>query len=369
MKILIFTEGTATMHSTAKDVSREERVRQSSEKTESVKNFHTYIPNGHVVEKLNTWKKQGIEIFYLTSRVTPAEINDVQFTLSKYHFPDAHNLLFRKKGQAYKDVAEALMPDLLIEDDCESIGGEVEMTYPHITPELKTKITSIVVKEFGGIDNLPDDLNQLLESSLKMELTQPIVGVCNDEVLHPVFCGQFTSYYNLLKQDRTNFTALVLSGLFLHLALESYLTWITRWLLKNVNRRKNRKLIKIWENHFENSVNLNKKFQFFADSFLTDTDIPKVREIKNFISKLAELRNKIVHGHEFSITRWSTGKVEKTKLAELLTIEKISDYYDGFRGCMGMMPGLFKKIDMDDITPGVPSKEWIVDYLTFKFKE
>ncbi|MFL5661861.1 MAG: hypothetical protein ACJ8BW_10990 [Ktedonobacteraceae bacterium] len=46
----------------------------------------------------------------------------------------------------------------MIEDDCKSIGGEPEMTFPQLQPELQASITSIVVKEFGGIDHLPDDL-------------------------------------------------------------------------------------------------------------------------------------------------------------------------------------------------------------------
>lgn len=54
------------------------------------------------------------------------------------------------------------MPDVLIEDDCESIGGEKEMVYPHIKPELRTKIKSIVVEEFEGIDHLPDEIDLLL---------------------------------------------------------------------------------------------------------------------------------------------------------------------------------------------------------------
>jgi hypothetical protein len=50
------------------------------------------------------------------------------------------------------------MPDIIIEDDCESIGGETEMIYPQIEAELRGKTRSIVVKEFGGIDHLPDEL-------------------------------------------------------------------------------------------------------------------------------------------------------------------------------------------------------------------
>jgi len=71
------------------------------------------------------------------------------------------NLLYRKEGQEYKDVVESVVPDIFIEDDCASIGGEAEMTYPHIKPEIQPKIHSIVVKEFANIDYLPDDVNEL----------------------------------------------------------------------------------------------------------------------------------------------------------------------------------------------------------------
>jgi hypothetical protein len=37
-----------------------------------------------------------------------------------------------------------------------------EMTYPHINPKLKAKIKSIVVKEFSGIDHLPNDIAILI---------------------------------------------------------------------------------------------------------------------------------------------------------------------------------------------------------------
>ena len=50
------------------------------------------------------------------------------------------------------------MPDVLIEDDCESIGGTKEMTYPNMSNVAKQKIHSIVIKEFEGINNLPIDI-------------------------------------------------------------------------------------------------------------------------------------------------------------------------------------------------------------------
>jgi hypothetical protein len=145
------------MHKAAANVSREERVKQSANNEESLNEFKTYIPNGNAAGKLERWRNQGAEIYYLTSRRLQPEIMDIFFVLNKYNFPDIHNLLFRKGDQEYKDVAEELMPDILIEDDCESIGGEKEMTYPNISLGVKDMIKSVVVKEFQGINHLSDD--------------------------------------------------------------------------------------------------------------------------------------------------------------------------------------------------------------------
>lgn len=162
MKILVFTEGTISMHLTCEGLTREERVQQSKNRVRSIGDYRHYIPIGNAVEKLQSWKNQGAEIYYLTSRTTPEEIEDIKFVLDKFQYPDSQNLLYRKERGKYKDVAERLMPDILVEDDCESIGGEVEMTYPHIRLDLKEKIKSVVVKEFGGIDHLPNDISRLM---------------------------------------------------------------------------------------------------------------------------------------------------------------------------------------------------------------
>jgi len=146
------------MHATAFGVSREERIKQVKRNDPTINNFSTYISNGKAVVKIKKWKQQGAEIFYLTSRRTISEIEIIRDILAKYQFPDYSNLLSRKNNENYKDIAEKLMPDILIEDDCESIGGESEMTYSHIRPELKPRIKSIIVKEFAGIDDLPDNI-------------------------------------------------------------------------------------------------------------------------------------------------------------------------------------------------------------------
>jgi hypothetical protein len=104
--------------------------------------------------------ESGATILYLTSRRTPEEVQIIRNVLEKHSFPMGE-LLFREAGEEYKDVAERALPDIIVEDDCESIGGEEEMTYPRVRPALKARIKSIVVKEFGGIDHLPDDLTSL----------------------------------------------------------------------------------------------------------------------------------------------------------------------------------------------------------------
>ena len=161
MKILVFTEGTVLMHKSLKGLTREQRIEKSKSRQRPLPAdfFKDDIPSGNAVKKLWLWKKQGAEIYYLTSRTTPKQITDIKNVLKKYNFPDNHHLLFRKKGEEYKDVAERLMPDILIEDDCESIGGAKEMTYPHINSKLKKQIKPIIVKEFGGIDHLLDELS------------------------------------------------------------------------------------------------------------------------------------------------------------------------------------------------------------------
>ena len=157
MKILVFTEGTILMHPSGEGVSREERVKQVKKEAPGLRGFKNYIPIGRAVDKLKKWQAQGAEIFYLTSRKKEGEVAAIKNVLKKYHFPEG-KLLFRCEGEEYKDVAERLVPNILIEDDCESIGGEEEMTYTHIKPDLKDKIKLIEVKEFDGIDHLPNSL-------------------------------------------------------------------------------------------------------------------------------------------------------------------------------------------------------------------
>ena len=160
MKILIFTEGTIIMPRPAVGLARNEIEKQGRNTAKTEYDYASFIPIGDAGGKLNNWAKQGAEIIYLTSHRSQAEIQGVQHVLSSHGFP-AGRLLFRRDKESYKDIAEAVMPDVLVEDDCESIGGAEQMTITYIWPEIKNRIKSIVVKENGGIDYLPDNLEAL----------------------------------------------------------------------------------------------------------------------------------------------------------------------------------------------------------------
>lgn len=151
MKILVFLHGTTIMHRNAAGKTRGERVRQSFGREESVLDYGSYIPVGNAVEKLNNWKRQGAEIIYLSSHELEVDVEKDRLVLRKFSFPEGQ-VLYRKDRETYKDIAERIIPDILIEDDCESIGGEKEMTITFVRPDIKEKTKSIVVKEFQGKD-------------------------------------------------------------------------------------------------------------------------------------------------------------------------------------------------------------------------
>jgi len=171
MKILIFLQGTLIMHKSAVGKTREEIIEQVKAQGESVRDFSSYVPIGNAVVKLKRWVEQGAEIVYLSALTEDKKargdeiigkegLKFDQEILDRYGFPKGE-IYHRQKGESYADIAEKIVPDILIEDDCESIGGEKEMTITFIKLEIKRRIKSIAIKEFGGIDHLSDDLENL----------------------------------------------------------------------------------------------------------------------------------------------------------------------------------------------------------------
>lgn len=159
------------MHNSGQGKTREQIVQQSKDQDETVRDFNAYIPIGHAVDKIQKWVDQGAEILYLSALTEnkTARGDEIigkrglvvdQEVLNRCGFPKGE-IYHREVGETYADIAERLRPDILIEDDCESIGGTKEMTITFVKPEVKQQIKSVVIKEFGGIDGLPDDLREL----------------------------------------------------------------------------------------------------------------------------------------------------------------------------------------------------------------
>ena len=158
---MVFLHGTIIMHRSGLGKTAEERSGQVEENEASVHQYENYVPVGKAVEKLNQWAGQGAELAYLSSHQNEDDVRKDREVLSQYHFPGGP-VFFRQGEECYADVVEKAMPDILIEDDCKSIGGEAQMAYPCISREKKKFIKSIVVREFSGIDHLPDDLDELM---------------------------------------------------------------------------------------------------------------------------------------------------------------------------------------------------------------
>lgn len=150
------------MHKNAIGRAREEITKQVVEGDQSIHDYALYVPVGKAVKKLQEWEGQGARICYLSSHKDAKDVESDKFVLKEHAFPSGQ-IFYRGNGEEYKDVVERIrpLPDVIFEDDCESIGGKAEMVYPNLKPELKDRIKSIVVKEFEGIDHIPDRICEL----------------------------------------------------------------------------------------------------------------------------------------------------------------------------------------------------------------
>lgn len=125
----------------------------------SLYNHNAYVPIGNSVEIIKSWYQQGANIIYCTSQ-RKRNADDMANLLKKYGFVGIF-LAVRDSRESYKDIVEALRPNILIEDDCKSIGGAWQMCITRVNPEIKKSIASIAVREFKGIDSLSTDVKEL----------------------------------------------------------------------------------------------------------------------------------------------------------------------------------------------------------------
>jgi hypothetical protein len=150
MKVLVFVEGTILMHPDEGSLNK----------------FASYVPIKNAVQKINSWVEQGAEISYLTAQTKFVEIKQIKDVLKKFEFP-GELVRARQGAETYKQVVEDIKPNVFIEDDCKSIG-ETEITTPKLKADLK--IHGIIVPEFGGIDQLPDKIEDLAVYGKKDEV-------------------------------------------------------------------------------------------------------------------------------------------------------------------------------------------------------
>ncbi len=123
MRLVVFLHGTAIMHPGALGRSREARVAQVRAGTDpSLHDYAAYVPVGDAAAKLCCWQRQGAQIDYLSSHRNLDDIAADQQVLRKHGFPSGRALA-RQPGQRYGDLVAVELPDVLIEDDCESIGA------------------------------------------------------------------------------------------------------------------------------------------------------------------------------------------------------------------------------------------------------
>src|SRR5439155_9729951 len=130
MRLLVFLHGTVLMHAGAVDVTRAEHVAQVRAQHPTVSGYAAYVPVGDAVAKLRRWHDAGAVVDYLSSHRNPDDVALDVLVLRTHGFP-ADRVFARRPGETYGDIAGREAPDVLIEDDCESIGAS-QITYPQI---------------------------------------------------------------------------------------------------------------------------------------------------------------------------------------------------------------------------------------------
>lgn len=137
-KIMIFSEGTILKPKHNNFFSRI--------------NVNNYVPIGNAKEIIKNWQEQGYEIIYLTSQKGRKAMGMAR-RLDELGFVGSM-VGYRQTRQDYATLIKEEQPDILIEDDCKSIGGEKHMCITQLNDELKKSLKHIVVEEFKGIDDV-----------------------------------------------------------------------------------------------------------------------------------------------------------------------------------------------------------------------
>lgn len=111
-----------------------------------------YKPIVNAVEVINSLHGKGHDIF-LCSYVRRNRYNFIKSVIDFYGI-DYTEILCRDKCEGYSDIVERVCPDVLIEDDCKSIGGVKKCCINGVREYIRANIKSIIVPEFSGIDDV-----------------------------------------------------------------------------------------------------------------------------------------------------------------------------------------------------------------------
>lgn len=114
--------------------------------------MNKYIPINNAIEIIKKWQEEGFEIIYLTSQTGKKAMGMAQ-RLDELGFVGSM-VGYRQVRQNYATLIKEELPDILIEDNCKSIGGEFNMCYNELEEVLQSKIKHIIVEEFSGIDDV-----------------------------------------------------------------------------------------------------------------------------------------------------------------------------------------------------------------------
>ncbi len=167
MKVGVFLHGTAIMHAAAAGVSRQQRVEQVRQGDASVADFGSYVPTPGTVDKLVAWRRQGVGIVYLSSHRRAEDLRADEAVIRRAGFPDGpvHG---RGDGEDYGALVGRLGLDVLVEDDCESIGGSEQTCAAQLDPGARASVNCVLLPEFAGLGDLPDDPHVLFRGGASL---------------------------------------------------------------------------------------------------------------------------------------------------------------------------------------------------------
>jgi hypothetical protein len=164
VRVMVLLHGTSIMPGSPAAQPRVTRVRQVTSKDPAVLDFGSYVPTEGAVAKLTAWQHRGAQICYLSSHLSAAAAAIDNSVLAAHGFP-AGPLYYRAHGESYAEVARRWSADVVVEDDCERIGGQAQTTASALARTPGQAVRCVVVPEFGGLGHLPDDPADLLGHS------------------------------------------------------------------------------------------------------------------------------------------------------------------------------------------------------------